>query len=363
MLKGIALSIRWRGERFGTERAWMNATGNLQGTAHLGRRDNVKAVIILLASALFLTSSGLGTCEAAGEPIRLGYLQSDIHQLASWVALEKGYFREEGLKVEVAGIFKAGPEEMSAFAANALDVGYVGEAPSTTAVANGAASVTVLAQVNTEGSAIIVREGSTIKDVQALLGKTVAIPGHSTVQDFLLRKALVNSGIDPNQVHIIVLKPPEMIGALRTGQIDAFIAWEPYPAKAQTMGVGRVLVASNAIWPDHPCCVLIADNRFLASHPDEAKAMVRAHVKATDFIHTHPEVAAEIGVKYSGMDERTVQLAIKSVTYTYALSIEGEKEYVEFLSQLKYIKIDDAAAFVKRFINPVILQTVVGKAN
>jgi NitT/TauT family transport system substrate-binding protein len=91
--------------------------------------------------------------------------------------------------------------------------------------------------------------------------------------------------------------------------------------------------------------------------------MVRAHVKATDFIRNHPEEAAKIGVKFSGMDERTVKLAMKNVNYTYRLSIEGEKEYVEFLSQLKYIKIDDSDAFVKRFINPDILQTVIGKSN
>lgn len=95
--------------------------------------------------------------------VRIAYPHSDIHQLACWVALEKGFFKEEGLAVEVAGVFKARPEEMSAFASGALDAGYVGEAPATTAVANGTARVTVLAQVNTEGSAIVVREGSWIE--------------------------------------------------------------------------------------------------------------------------------------------------------------------------------------------------------
>ena len=65
--------------------------------------------------------------------IRFGYLQSDLHQLPCWVAIEKGFYKNQGLDVEIAGIFKAGPEEMSAFSGGSLDIGYVGEAPATTA--------------------------------------------------------------------------------------------------------------------------------------------------------------------------------------------------------------------------------------
>ncbi len=295
------------------------------------------------------------------EPVRIGYLQSDIHQLACWVALEKRLYEKNGVDAKVAGIFKAGPEEMSAFAAGALDMGYVGEAPATTAVANGVARATVLAQVNTEGSAIVVKKDSPIKEPGDLAGKTVAIPGHSTVQDFLLQKALLKFKVDPQNVSTIVLKPPEMIGALQTGQIDAFIAWEPYPAKALTMGVGRVLLASNQIWKNHPCCVLIADDQFRKLRPDEVRGIVKAHVEATDFIHRSPDEAAEIGMKYTGMDRDTVQTAMKNVNYTTQLSISGETEYVEFLSRLKYIDVPDVEAFVNRFIDPRVLEDVSGK--
>src|SRR5208282_5188137 len=172
------------------------------------------------------------------------YLQSDLHHLPLCVALEKGYFKEYGVDVAIAGIFRAGPETMSAFSADSLDMAYVGIAPTITAVANKTARIRVLAQVNTDGSAIVVGNTSPIRSILDLSGKTVAVPGVSTVQDFLLRKALTNNGLALNKVNIIVLKPPEMIGALRTGQIDAFIAWEPFPAKAVTSGVGRVLVTS-----------------------------------------------------------------------------------------------------------------------
>jgi NitT/TauT family transport system substrate-binding protein len=312
-----------------------------------------KVIFLFLVTLLFFVSL------AHGQPVRIAYLQSDIHQLPCWVALEKGFFEKEGVKVEVAGIFKAGPELMSAFAAGALDMGYVGVAPATTAVANKTAKVVVLAQVNTEGSAIVVKKDGKLQTILELVGKSVAVPGHATVQDSLFRRALLKFKTQPDQVKIMVLKPPEMIGALRTDQVDAFIAWEPYPAKAVTMGVGRILASSRDIWKDHPCCVLAADVGFLESHLDKAKSLVRGHVKAIDFIRQHREEAIKIGVKYTGMDEASIRMAMENVHYTPVLSVEGEKDYVDFLTKLKYIKVESVQAFVDQFMRPDFIKEMI----
>jgi NitT/TauT family transport system substrate-binding protein len=310
-------------------------------------------------ASLFLVNLLFFVAIAQAQPVRIAYLQSDIHQLPCWVALEKRFFEKEGAKVEVAGIFKAGPELMSAFAAGALDMGYVGVAPATTAVANKTARVVVLAQVNTEGSAIVVKKEGKIQSLPELVDKSAAVPGHATVQDSLFRRALLKFKIQPDQVKIMVLKPPEMIGALRTDQIDAFIAWEPYPAKAVTMGVGRILAFSRDIWKDHPCCVLAADAKFLEDHMEKAKGVVRGHVKAIEFIRQHREEAIKIGVKYTGMDEASIRLAMENVNYTPVLSVEGEKEYVDFLTKLKYIKVDDVQIFVDRFMRPDFIKEMI----
>ncbi len=307
---------------------------------------------------MLITGTGCGA-ESLNKPIRMAYLQSDIHHLALWVAIEKGLFEQNGANVEVGGVFKAGPEIMTAFAAGELDMAYVGEAPSTTAVANKAARVVVVSQVNTEGSALVVAKNNTgIDKLSDLRGKTVAVPGHSTVQDFLLRRALREKGIELKLVNIIVLKPPEMIGALRTDQIDAFIAWEPYPSKADTQSVGRNLATSKKLWPGHPCCVLVTDKGFMTAQPERVKAVVKSHVQATDYIHRYPDEAVKIGVKYTGMDEQTVRQAMQNVHYTYDLSIQGEKEYVQFLSELGYIHLDDPDRFVDQFIQPDILKEI-----
>ncbi len=314
------------------------------------------AIALIILASILIAGNGLAG-QATEAPIRIAYLQNDIHHLACWVALEKGYYEQAGAAVEVAGVFRAGPEIMTAFAAKELDMAYVGEAPATTAVANKTARVVAVAQVNTEGSAIVVsRKDSSIVTVKDLYGKTVAVPGYSTVQDFLLRRALKNVGIALDTVNIIIVKPPEMINALRTDQIDAFIAWEPYPSKAATMDVGRTLAGSKDIWAEHPCCVLVAGRQFLEKHRNKVKAVLNAHILATEFIRQNPHEALRIGMKYTGMDEATVRQAMQTVHYTVDLSVEGEMDYVRFLAEFQYIKIKTPEDFVASFLNSTLLK-------
>lgn len=318
-----------------------------------------KILLTGMIAALWIGAVAVAGAASSEAPVRMAVLQTDIHQLAFWVAREKGLFERHGVQVDLAGVFRAGPEVMSAFGAESLDMAYVGEAPATTAVANHAADVVVVAQVNTEGSALVIgKTDDRIKTLADLVGKTVAVPGHSTVQDFLLRKALAARNVDISKINIMVVKPPEMTGALRTGQIDAFVAWEPHPSKSATMGVGKNLLTSHEMWEGHPCCVLVADAGFLKTHREAVKSVLKAHVDATRFIRENREAAVKIGMNSTGMDEETVRRAMDTVNFTYDLNIEGEKEYVQFLSEIGYIRVPDVDRFVDRFITEDLLKEV-----
>lgn len=308
--------------------------------------------ITLCLMLFFLSAGNIWGASPETAPVRMAYLQNDIHHLACWTAIEKGYYTQNGVQVEIAGVFRAGPEIMTAFAAGELDMAYVGEAPATIAVANKTAMVVAVAQVNTEGSAIVVgRDATDMKTVADLSKKTVAVPGHGTVQDFLLRRALDDKKVAFSNLNIIVLKPPEMISALRSNQIQAFVAWEPYPSKAVTMDIGKRLASSQDMWPGHPCCILAASADFMAKYPETVRAVVQAHIAATDFIHDQPKEAVQIGMKYTGMDEATVKEATDHVTYTVDLNVLAEAEYVQFLNRLKYVRIADETAFIRSFLD------------
>ena len=304
---------------------------------------------ILLLSFLTLFPACRST-KKESDVVRLAYLQSDLHHLPAFVALEKGFYKEEGVLVEVAGIFKAGPELMSGFAAGSLDAGYVGLSPAIVAVANKTARVKVIAQVNKNGSALVVRKNTTNQDITTLKGKVIAIPGHSTIQDFLLRKALSDSGLNNNLTTIITIKPPEMISTLSSNNIDAFIAWEPYPSMAITRGFGKIMIYSKYIWQNHPCCVLVVSNEFLMKNPSKVNLLYNAHLKSINYIKNNLDDAVNIGVKYTGMDKNTIELALNNIQFDNHINTIKTIEYVQFLNKLGYTSIIDPRSFVKSFI-------------
>ncbi len=123
--------------------------------------------------------------------VRMGYLTADLHQLAFYVAMKEGYYSQLGLKVEKKE-YPNGVVEMEGFKNGEIDAGYLGGAPATLKRINDDVKISVIAGANSEGSAIVARDASSVKD---LAGKKVAIPGFGTVQDFLLRMAAEKAGL------------------------------------------------------------------------------------------------------------------------------------------------------------------------
>ena len=311
----------------------------------------MSVALLLLCAICTGLLAGCGSGTSATRVVRVGYLSTDMHQLAYYVAREKGFFTQEGLDVREVGAFSAGPEEMSAFSAGQLDMGYVGAAPAITFASQGMADIKIVAQANTIGSSIVVRPGLDIADVNGLKGRTVAIPGVSTMQDFILHKALDEAGVDPAEVNIIVVKPPDMIASLASGQIDAAVVWEPYPTMAVAQNAGRVLITSAKILPDHPCCMVVVDSKFLKDNPDTVKRFIAAHIKATDYINANKLEAADMAHLWTGQDTSITRVAMKNIKYAYVPSVKAIQSYVDFMKKSGVVKQKDTAAFTRSLVD------------
>ncbi|MGQ9586904.1 MAG: ABC transporter substrate-binding protein [Thermoplasmata archaeon] len=137
-------------------------------------------------------------------PIKLGYLLGDLHQMAQVVAQNKtvnggvkSLFEEYGLNVQNAtgAPFANGGAEMGAFAAGNVDIGYLGAPPAILQHLNAGVGTTIVSQANSEGSGLVVRAGEGIESLKDLENKTVATPGESSIQFLLLKIALEKEGL------------------------------------------------------------------------------------------------------------------------------------------------------------------------
>jgi NitT/TauT family transport system substrate-binding protein len=198
-----------------------------------------------------------------------------------------------------------------------------------------------------------------IQSIKDLEGKTIAIPGKATVQDFLLQRFAKDQGLTLN---VVIVKPPEMIAVLEKGEIDGFIAWEPYPGRAAVEGGHTVLVTSHDIWPHHPCCVVAVRQEYLEQNQDAVLAVLAAHVKATTFIVNNPEEAVRIGVEFTKMPEDVVKKAMETIEFVYEPNYSGIKEYLQSLLEMEYVSqsdVGDVDQFLHTFINQDLIQEAV----
>ncbi|MFX1559151.1 MAG: ABC transporter substrate-binding protein [Promethearchaeota archaeon] len=293
--------------------------------------------------------------------VRMGYLSKDLHQLALRVALENGYFEREGLLVELVQ-YGNGALEMDGFAGGQIDMGYLGAAPALIKRLNQNINITVLASANLEGSAIMVSkseyDAGHITSIADLVGKGVYQPGPSTVQNFLLRLALNQSGLSYSNITALSTQPSLMADSL-TPENPAFIVWEPFNALAEYQEKAVPLILSGDIWPRHPCCVLATDNTFFSSHPDIVETVTKIHQEATDWIVTHPLQAIAIAIDWLEMDETPVTTAFNRIIFDYNLNVTGLEIYLDFLLTQEGVILnppENITEFFNGFINKTYIE-------
>jgi NitT/TauT family transport system substrate-binding protein len=309
----------------------------------------VGTIALLMVTASLLTAGCLEGDEEWDGTIRVAYLNGDIHQVAYFVAnsAEAGggtsFFDQYDVKVENAkgAPYSNGGAVMTAFEAEHVDIGYLGSPPAIIGHVNALTETKVIAQVNSLGSALVVREG--INNASDLVGKTIGTPGSSTIQHFMLLTYLEDNGISASDVTITApVAVSSMKLQLDTEVIDGFIAWQPFPADAVADGVGHVLADSTDIWPGHICCVLATMESFAKDHPEAVTAYLRAHVAATKWMQQamadknsdEYQLLVDISVDFTSRSEAVVMDALDGMEYGYALDATFLASFEDYVDEL-----------------------------
>jgi NitT/TauT family transport system substrate-binding protein len=256
---------------------------------------------VLLACALVAGCGGERADDAGPIPVRLGFFANVTHAPAL-VALEQGWFTEAlGPEVRLeTRTFNAGPEAVEALFSNALDVTYIGPNPAINAFAqsNGEA-IRIVAGATSGGAELVV--SPSITTPAQLRGTKLATPQRGNTQDVALRAWLVHQGLSANlegggDVSILPQANAQTLETFRQGLIQGAWVPEPWSSRLVLEGGGSVLVDERSLWPDGKFVTthVVVRTAFLREHPELVERLLRAHVRAVDFLSAEPVKARDI---------------------------------------------------------------------
>ncbi|MFC1598142.1 ABC transporter substrate-binding protein [Patescibacteria group bacterium] len=298
---------------------------------------NKKPQIIVYAIVALLVVFGVWSL-VAGKETQKGTVQTQTDNQAvemdnfrfvttTWVgngpiylALEKGFFTDQGLNVELSII------EDIAQRKNALakgDVDAIGDLVDILVLERDedVPAVAVLWLDQSRGAdGIVVSED--IQSFDDLRGKKVGAQLNFVGESFLLY-LLQKNGIPLDEVEIVDMETGAAGAAFVAGKIDAAATWEPWLSKAKDRKGGHVLV-SSADEPEVIVDILSVREDFLAENPEVIEKFARAWFESVKYWEENPEEANAIMAKAYNMDVAEFEEIISGVEWP---SLEKNVEY------------------------------------
>lgn len=163
-----------------------------------------------------------------------------------------------------------------------------------------------------DGSEIIVGKNSNIRGLADLKGKKMAIPSQFSNQRFVMYKLMSDYGLKPDDITFVVLPPPDMPTSLASGAIDSYFVGEPFCAKSELDGYGRVLYYARDIWPNFISCALVVHEDLIRSNPAVVRDLVRGIAQSGAWAETHRAEAAKLVAPYFHQNLKVLNYVLTS---------------------------------------------------
>lgn len=290
-------------------------------------------IIVLIVVVVILIILGVSLNSIYSNPtnntIRVAYIPCD-HEAALFVALAQNTYVANGLNVKTTPI-STGSNIVSALASGDIDVGYVGIAPAMQGISEGV-PIKIVAAVNEDGSGIVVNENSNINNTTDMIGKKIATPGVSSIQQVLLLYQLEKYNITPSQVDISSVDIFMLPSTLASKKVDGYIAYEPYVSIAPYTDVGKVLMYSGDIMPGHPCCVIVARQDFIDQHPQELQTYLNIHKNSTEFVNSNKNETATLVSEEITTNPGLEKTALTHVIFVSQLNTDFQNKVLNFMN-------------------------------
>ena len=267
---------------------------------------------------------------AAAEKIRLALPSRSMGYLPMFIALHRGFLKDEHLELEL-------PAMLPNLAHNALlsgEVEYHGVADSALRLAaKGAPLKSIFFSARLPNYFLMAKP--TIKSVNELRGKMVAVSRFGGTTDLAARVALQAAGLDPHKDVILI-----MIGlgntrnaALLAGSVDANIANPPDNSMLKQKGFRELLFLGDAM--EFPSNGFTTTERRLAENRDQVKRLLRAFYRGLLFSRDNPEESIKIVEREWKLDPAmardSYQSIMKAASRDGASSDAGLKVHIKLI--------------------------------
>ncbi|WP_274563441.1 aliphatic sulfonate ABC transporter substrate-binding protein [Streptomyces spiramyceticus] len=232
------------------------------------------------------------------DKVRIGYFANVTHTTAL-VGLQKGLIQKELRGTQVTPqVFNAGPSEIEALNAGAIDIGWIGPSPAVNGFTKSAGQNLRIVSGSASGGVSLVVDPKKIKSLDDLRGKRIATPQLGNTQDVALLNYLSGKGLkvdaSTGKGDVTVLRQDNKVipSSFASGALDG--AWVPEPTASKLVADGgKVLLDEKKLWKDGKFVItnVIVSQKFLKEHPDVVEAVLRGSVKTNAWIKANPDEA------------------------------------------------------------------------
>lgn len=292
-----------------------------------------------------------------------------LYYLPLTIAEKKGFFKEEGIEVEVND-FAGGAKALQSLIGGSVDV-VTGAYEHTIRMQAQGQDVRSVVELGRFPSIIVaVRKdlAGEIKSAKDFKGRKIGVsaPGSST--NLIPQYAMVKAGLAPTDASFIgVGTSSGAVAAVQQKAIEIISNTEPVISKLESDGAvvalldTRTEAGTRAVFGGpNPAAVLYMRNEFLEKNPETTQRLVNAFLKTLAWIKTaSPEdIAAVVPTEYHLGDKALYLAAVAkskgSYSQTGIVSPEGQKSVLDMLqtldAEMKEAKVDLAKTFEDRFV-------------
>lgn len=252
-----------------------------------------------LCVALLSAAVSIGALAQKAE-LRLGYFPNITHAQALYGKATGDFDRQVGARIRWVA-FNAGPTAIESLFANAVDATFIGPGPTINGyIKSKGERFTIIAGTASGGSGLVVRQDLGLHSDQDFAGKTIATPQLGNTQDVAARFWLASKGYRLHErggnVTLIPLSNPDQLTLFKKKQIDGAWTVEPWLARLEIEGGGKLFLEEKSLWPDGKFVTahLVINRTFLADHPEITRNLLAALIDVTQHINADKTAAAAV---------------------------------------------------------------------